>query len=292
MKIAIYGNTDNKNTLRIVQNYICNKESDSRIILYKPLYDIIYKNGCSFENVTSFSSSEDLIGLADYLFSFGGDGTMLRTISFIKDSGIPVLGFNTGRLGFLSSFPNDAVNEAIEKIKNDDYKIEKRSVLNINSELFEDELYNYALNDFVIQRSNNPSMIKFKVSINDDFLNTYWADGLIVSTTTGSTAYSLSCGGPILVPQSRVFVITPIAPHNLNVRPIVVSSDSEIKIELEEDSGNYVTTLDTTSKDFNKNGIFSITKANHSISLIRFDGHDFFETLRNKLSWGIDKRNV
>lgn len=230
-------------------------------------------------------------GQADFLLSFGGDGTILETIAFVRNSGIPILGINTGRLGFLAGVTvEEAVAHAVERLKARQYSLDKRSLLKLEAktELFGD--VNYALNEFTVQRESS-AMMTVHTSVNGEFLNSYWADGLIVATPTGSTAYSLSCGGPLMVPDARSFVITPLSPHNLNVRPLILPEDSVITLKVEGRSPHYLATLDARSARFTEDVELTIRKEDFKISLVRFSDQHFFHTIREKLIWGHDARN-
>ncbi len=238
-----------------------------------------------------FTGRTDLPLHTDMLFSFGGDGTMLDTITFVGNSNIPIIGINLGRLGFLAAISEDDVDDALSSLVQGSYTIEKRSLLHLdaNIPLFGDSPF--GLNEFTIHRKDSSSMIKIHTYLNGEFLNTYWADGLIVATPTGSTGYSLSCGGPVVFPQASNFVITPVAPHNLNLRSIVVPDDGIISFEVEGRSDTFLCTLDSRSETITSDTQLAIRKENFSISLVRPHDHNFLKTIRQKLYWGIDKRN-
>lgn len=225
------------------------------------------------------------------MISIGGDGTLLDTITLIQNSGIPVLGINTGRLGFLSAISTDEISYASKALISGDYAIDNRSMLQLYSppELFGD--FNYALNELTVLKRDNSSMIKIKAYVDEQFLNTYWADGLIISTPTGSTGYSLSCGGPIISPESKTFVITPIATHNLTVRPIVIPDSAVVKLQISGRTQDYLLTLDSRSRPMSTTEELFIKRAPFSINLIGIGQKDFYKTIRNKLAWGLDKRN-
>lgn len=238
-----------------------------------------------------FTGRMDLPLHTDMLFSFGGDGTMLDTITFVGNSNIPIIGINLGRLGFLAAISEEDVDDALSSLVQGSYTIEKRSLLHLdaNIPLFGDSPF--GLNEFTIHRKDSSSMIKIHTYLNGEFLNTYWADGLIVATPTGSTGYSLSCGGPVVFPQASNFVITPVAPHNLNLRSIVVPDDGIISFEVEGRSDTFLCTLDSRSETITSDTQLAIRKENFSISLVRPHEHNFLKTIRQKLYWGIDKRN-
>jgi NAD+ kinase len=231
---------------------------------------------------------KDNVGL-DVLISVGGDGTILDTLQLVRDSRIPVLSINTGRLGFLAGIATDELEFAIDELEKGNYILEPRSLLNLesNQKIFD---FNYGLNDFVIHKKETSSMIVVHAYLNGEFLNSYWSDGLIVSTPTGSTGYSLSCGGPIIFPKSDSFVITPIAPHNLNVRPVVVSDDVVISFEIEARASSYLASLDSRSQSITEEVNMAVRKADFPLILMRLSNVNFMDTLRSKLNWGYDKR--
>ncbi len=228
--------------------------------------------------------------LADVLICVGGDGTILDTLSIVRDTGVPILALNTGRLGFLADVQLENLQHALDDIEKGNYSIEPRSLLQLDSShpLFD---YNFALNDFVIHKKETSSMIVVHTYLNGEFLNSYWSDGLIISTPTGSTGYSLSCGGPIIFPKSDSFVITPIAPHNLNVRPVVVSDDVVISFEIEGRASSYLASMDARSQSISGEVNMAIRKSDHKLNLMRLSNIHFLDTLRSKLHWGFDRRN-
>ncbi|MEI6123009.1 MAG: NAD kinase [Bacteroidota bacterium] len=262
-----------------------------KITIYKPFFEQLFNNHLISADTETFLNHHDLGKSVDYLFSIGGDGTLLKTITLIKDSGIPILGFNTGRLGFLSSISREEISETIENILNKNFIIEKRSLIKIENpqNLFGED--NFALNEITVHKRDSSSMILIHAYINTVFLNTYWADGLIISTPTGSTAYSLSCGGPILTPDSANFILTPIAIHNLTVRPIVVPDDVTINLKVEGRIDNYLVTLDSNNVVTSSSIELEIKKEKFQINFIYFKNKPFFSTIREKLMWGWDKRN-
>ena len=227
----------------------------------------------------------------DLVFSLGGDGTFLETILMVGDKEIPTLGINMGRLGFLASIAKDYIKESLYLLFKNQYKIEKRSLIKMESDL---DLFNgksFALNECAILRKDLSSMIRVKSYINDQYLNTYWADGLMVATPTGSTGYSLSCGGPLMMPDAKDFVITPVSPHNLNVRPLIVNDDSELRFEIETRERSYLISLDSRSETIERDLEIIVKKAPFYGRLVKIDGINFPDTIRNKLGWGFDKRN-
>lgn len=227
----------------------------------------------------------------DVLVSVGGDGTILDSVRKVSQSGTPILGVNTGRLGFLSSTPFEELEQAFLKVKNGEFQVDHRTLVKAetNDNLFGDD--NYALNEVSVHKSATSSMVVVNAYLDDFFLNTYWADGLIISTPTGSTGYSLSTGGPIVAPGTNNFIITPIAPHNLNVRPLVVSDDRKITLKIEDTDPNFMISLDSQSQVVKSHVELQVSKAEFQVGLVRFGPNDYFDTLRGKLMWGIDRRN-
>jgi NAD+ kinase len=242
-------------------------------------------------NPTLFNTHEDVSGNVDIMLSIGGDGTFLETISVIRDSGIPVLGINTGRLGFLASTSRDNIKASLSDIKDGKYRLQTRSLLKLctDDKLFGED--NFALNELTVHKKETSSMITIHTYIGDLYLNSYWADGLIVATPTGSTAYSLSCGGPIMVPGSTDFVITPIAPHNLNVRPVVVPDARTIRLKIEGRGNKFLCSLDSRSVTIDSAIELTVKKAEFQINVIQTEGQNFLNTIRNKMMWGLDRRN-
>lgn len=240
----------------------------------------------------TFTSCEDLkAGSVELLISLGGDGTILDTLSFIKDSNIPIAGVNLGRLGFLSSIDKNMIAEAIEALIHGNYELDERTVLHLESNIPVFNGLNYAINDCTISKRDTSSMIVVHTYINGEFLNSYWADGLIISTPTGSTGYSLSCGGPIIFPNSGNFVITPIAPHNLTMRPMVIPDDAVLSFEIEGRGEYFLCTLDSRFEPVTKKHRLAVKKADFTINVARLFERNFLTTLRDKLGWGIDSRN-
>ncbi len=227
----------------------------------------------------------------DFLISVGGDGTLLESVRKVGRSGIPILGVNAGRMGFLASTPHENLDAALDNLINGNFFVAKRSLVKVESEdgIFGDR--NYALNEISVHKNATSSMIIVHAYLDDFFLNSYWADGLIVSTPTGSTGYSLSVGGPIVSPITQNLVITPIAPHNLNVRPLVVDENRIIKLKVEATEPDFLISLDSESTTIDQSTAIEISKADFRVGLVRFEKHDYFDTLRNKLMWGIDRRN-
>lgn len=292
MKIAIYGREFNNSVLPYVQEVFNVLEQEQiPILVYKKYLDFIKDKIKLPSHVETFSKHADLLGRTDVLLSLGGDGTMLDTLALIRDSGLPVVGINFGRLGFLASINKEEIKKAIHALKNKEYAIDQRTMISLESthDLFGEE--NFALNDITIHRRDNSAMMIIHAYMNNEFVNSYWADGLIIATPTGSTAYSLSCGGPIIYPNSQNFVITPIAPHNLNVRPVIVPDDVSLTFEVEVRSAKFLVSCDSRTETVDRSVKITLNKAKFHVNLIRLNNETYLTTLRNKLLWGIDTRN-
>jgi NAD+ kinase len=242
-------------------------------------------------NTTTFSSSDDLTSEIEFIISLGGDGTLLDTITLVRDKKISIMGVNFGRLGFLASIGQHEMKDAVKAIANRNYVLDKRTMIHVDANIPLFGNVPYGLNEFAIHKRDVDAMIKIHAYLNGEFLNSYWADGLLVATPTGSTGYSLSCNGPVVFPESGSFVITPVSPHNLNVRPIVVPDDNIISFEIESRSDDIICSLDSRRELVSKNIQLAIRKESFEISLVRLRENNFLQTLRNKLSWGLDKRN-
>ncbi len=242
-------------------------------------------------DIATFALSEDLDKDVEFIISLGGDGTLLDTVTLVRNKKISIMGINFGRLGFLASINREAVRGAVKALANRTYVIDKRTMIHVDADLPLFGNTPYALNEFSVHKRDTAPMIKIHTYLNGEFLNTYWADGLIVATPTGSTGYSLSCGGPVVFPESGSFVITPVAPHNLNVRPIVVPDNNIISFEIESRSENIICALDSRREIVGKNVQLAVRKEAFSINLLRLSENNFLQTLQNKLTWGLDKRN-
>ena len=292
MRIALFGTNFSENLDKYIQHLI-NKLESEKVEIYVEQFFLNYlREKMRFKNkVLTFTNHEDLKDKADILFSIGGDGTLLSAVSFVRNSGIPILGINTGRLGFISSVAPDQIEQAVNDVLNKNYKTNKRTLLTLktSNNLFKNK--NFALNEVAVLKKDTSSMIKIEAYVDDEFLNTYWADGLIVSTPTGSTGYSLSCGGPIIAPGTNNIIITPIAQHNLNVRPIVINHNSTVKLKVEDRDELALVSLDSCSRAFDSSVELTIKKANFKINLIEPQNNTFISTVRQKLMWGSDKRN-
>lgn len=292
MKIGIYGREFNDSFIPNIQT-LFNTLSlfDSTVFVYEPFHRYLNDRISLDSEPQFFNHHSEIKDKLDLLLSIGGDGTFLETIHIVRDSGIPILGINTGRLGFLASTYKDDIENALQFIKEGKFRLQTRSLIKLETEenLFGEE--NYALNELTVHKKDTSSMITIHTYIGDLYLNSYWADGLIVSTPTGSTAYSLSCGGPIMVPGATDFVITPIAPHNLNVRPVVVPDDRTIRLKIEGRGRDYLCSLDSKSVTIDSAIELQVKKASFKINVVQTDEQNFLNTIRNKMMWGLDRRN-
>jgi NAD+ kinase len=292
MKVAIYGRSFDDSYSEHIQKLFDQIVSFGwDITVYEPYFSYLKPRLNIDDNFETFKKHKHIVNDVDILISIGGDGTFLETIHLVKDSGIPILGVNTGRLGFLASTQKDDIEDVLIEIKEGKYRLQTRSLLKMesNGDLFNDE--NYALNELTVHKKDSSSMITIHTYIDDLYLNSYWADGLIVATPTGSTAYSLSCGGPILVPGARDFIITPIAPHNLNVRPVVVPDSRKITLKIEGRSKEFLCSMDSNSTTIDSETEIVITTADFRINIIQTENQNFLNTIRNKMMWGLDRRN-
>jgi NAD+ kinase len=291
MTIAVYARNTNDNYPDYLEQLVLlSAQEKFKLVVYKPYLEFLNANFNTAFTLNTFTTSAELIKQADYVISFGGDGTMLETLEFVRKSGIPVLGVNTGRLGFLATVYKEDFIKSIQLLINEKFTLDKRELIELDNECNCFNEVNYALNEFTIHKKESSAMINIDTYVNGIFLNSYFADGLIISTPTGSTAYSLSCGGPIMVPDSDNFIITPIAPHNLNVRPIVISNNKTISFKVSGRSDSFNVSLDSRSQTIKNQSELIIRKADFRFNMINLEGQHFFETLRNKLLWGIDKR--
>jgi NAD+ kinase len=292
MNVALFGKSITSNDIPYVQGLVdWLDRKGGKVLVYRPFLNVLRDKINFPEHSGSFTLQSDIIGKVDYLFSIGGDGTLLDTIPIIGDSGIPILGINMGRLGFLSSISKEEIIPAVEAILEKKYFLDQRTLLRLDSPEGLFGAFNYALNDLTIYRTSPLSILTIHSYINNEFLNTYWADGLIVATPTGSTAYSLSCTGPIITPDSANFVITPIASHNLTVRPIVIPDNSVIKIVVEGREIDCFVGLDSRNQKLGNSIELVVRKEDFKINLLRMSNKNFFQTIREKLKWGLDIRN-
>jgi NAD+ kinase len=292
MKVAIYGIEFQKTVIPYVEQlFKLLKSRNVEVWVFKE-FDFFLSTFMEYDSHNTYKSRFDLPSDIDFMLSLGGDGTMLSAVSILRDSEIPITGINLGRLGFLASINKNHIEQALDLLLNQEYSIEKRTLLSVEADGI--ELFNgdrFALNDVTVLKRDSSAMITVNVYLNGEILNAYWADGIIFATPTGSTAYSLSCGGPIILPGSGNFVITPVSPHNLNVRPLVISDKDRLTVEIESRSDTFLLSCDSRTCDLKTSVRLKITKADFNINLIRLKEESFFSTLRQKLLWGLDTRN-
>ncbi len=292
MKVAIYSrglDIEQENPLLILLEELAKHQTE--VLLFNTLMEQFHIPEHLSRSLISFGGSEDLDDSIDCLISLGGDGTMLDAVTLVKEKNIPLLGINFGRLGFLASISKEDLAIAVDALVNHTFLIDKRTLIHLDSNmpLFTDAPF--ALNEFAIYKRDTSPMIKIHTYMNGEFLNTYWADGLIVATPTGSTGYNLSCNGPIVFPDSSSLVITPVAPHNLNVRSIVIPDNNVISFEVEGRADQFICAMDARREIVPKTVQLAIRKENFGVNLVRLNENTFLSTLRTKLTWGLDKRN-
>ena len=290
MKIALYIAFQNKSSIDCCKEIIDLISDDNQLIVDSKLKNEIDKNRS--DNLIFFDSNESIDSDIDFVFAVGGDGTILRSITYVKDSDIPILGVNTGRLGFLTSVQKESISDAISNIKNNKFSVINRTVLKVNLSSLNNTFsnYPYALNEVTIQRKDSTSLLNISCQINDKYLTNYWSDGLIISTPTGSTGYSLSNGGSIVSPESNVILLNPIAPHNINMRSLVIPDNSNIKLNIEGDNEINLS-VDSRMYSISSSNQIEILKSSFTIKTIKFDDDNFYKRLREKLFWGQDMRN-
>jgi NAD+ kinase len=289
--IAIFGKTINpKNLPYIAEMFNQLKHFGLKYVVEESYAKLLHENNLQIDADT-YSNFDEIRTQTEVLFSLGGDGTILEAITSIQHTETPILGINFGRLGFLANVGKDQIQQAIDIVAKGKYLIDKRSLLELhcNEPIFKD--FPYALNEMTVQRKDQSSMITVHTYLNGELLNDYWADGLIISTPTGSTGYSLSCGGPIIYPTSGNFVLTPIAPHNLNVRPIIVSDDVVLSFEVTGRGNSFLCTLDSRFASIDSSFELAVKKASFGVRLVRLTDMNFISSLKNKLNWGMDQRN-
>ena len=292
MIIALFSQEINESTKNVFNSFFLSDHAkQSKFFIEKNILDAL-KNTDNL-NLIPFETSNDLDSSIDIMVSIGGDGTFLRSIEFVRDLHIPVMGINTGNLGFLATSKKENINDSINKIFEKDFKVENRTLIKVNYKEIgiSDSIFPYALNEVSVVRKDTTSMINIKTSLDGNHLNTYWADGLIVSTPTGSTGYSLSCGGPVISPTSGSFVLTPISPHNLNVRPLVISDLTKIELSVSGREKNHLLSIDSKIFTIKNDTTIKIEKANFNFKIAHFSNNSFYESLKEKLLWGKDKRN-
>lgn len=293
MKIAIYSRFLKKGHIPFVQIlFDILAQRDAELFIFEEYYKSFDDQIKIQQKLEFFKEHEDFkVQNIDFMISLGGDGTILDVVTIVRDTGVPIMGINLGRLGFLAMIEKTRIEQAFDAIYSDSFILDQRSILYLESSpsIFGDK--NFALNDFTILKRDTSSMVIIHTYVNGEFLNSYWADGIIVATPTGSTGYSLSCGGPIIFPKSGNFIITPVAPHNLNVRPIVLSDNAVISFEVEGRAKNFLCTLDSRYETIDTHFQLAVRKADFQVNLVRFTDRNFLYMIREKLKWGIDSRN-
>lgn len=293
MTIGVYGRSIRSEHVPVVRELfeLIEKRKGAEVRLHSAYKEKLRERIPEAASMASFEEGEALEERIDKLISIGGDGTLLDTIAFVRDSGIPILGLNTGRLGFLAQTSEEDLENAVEALLSDDHELDPRSLVSLRKPASLFGANDIALNEFTLLKKDSSSMVTVHVYLDGEYLNCYWADGLIVATPTGSTAYSMSCGGPILAPDASDLIITPVAAHNLNIRPLVVPDKSRISLELEGREDRALATLDSRSATVEGKTLLELQKADFTVDLVKLRGQRFPETLRNKLLWGMDKRN-
>mgnify|MGYP001627773234 CR=1 FL=1 len=294
MKIGIYGQFYHENSEVYIQMLLnALQERDADVHIEANFLNIINKNQDITKSFSEFSTFTKLDKSFDYFFSIGGDGTILKAVTFVTDLGIPIVGINTGRLGFLATIQKEEMTASLNQILEGEYTISERSLLTVETFPKSKEIapLNFALNEVAVNRRNTTSMIKVETLVNNKYLTSYWSDGLIIATPTGSTGYSLSCGGPIIDPQTNSFVLTPIAPHNLNARPLVIPDCSTVSLKVSGREKTFLVSMDSRIATLENETQIIIKKAPFTIKLLQLHDDSFIKTLRKKLLWGEDKRN-
>ena len=294
MKIAIYGQYYQNDTRPIIRDiFVFFNANNVELVIEEKFLEILYKEEILKKEYKTFASYKELDSSFDVFLSIGGDGTILRSATFVRDSGIPILGINAGRLGFLATVPKDNIQEFLQLVIDKNYIISARTLLSLETSTKNAALeeINFALNEITVSRKDTTAMITVETSLNGEYLNSYWADGLIIATPTGSTGYSLSCGGPVLTPDVKSLVITPIAPHNLTARPLVITDETEIELKVSGREDQYLISLDSRITSVDNNTVLKIKKTDFKINMIEIHDETFLKTLRKKMLWGEDKRN-
>lgn len=293
MKVAIFGQYYQNDTRPIIKDiFVFFNRNQVEMVIEENFLKILYEEKIVEKQYKTFSSHTDLDNSFSILISIGGDGTILRAATYVRDSGIPILGVNAGRLGFLAKVQKESIESFLQIVLEKKYSITERTLLSMAcSPTLAQMNVDFAMNEVAVSRKDTTSMITIETFLNGEYLNSYWADGLIIATPTGSTGYSLSCGGPILTPDVKALVITPIAPHNLNARPLVIPDDTEITLKVSGREEQYLVSLDSRITSVNNNSVLKIKKTPFRINMVEIPEETFFKTLRNKLLWGEDKRN-
>jgi len=293
MKVGIYGQFYHEDSGKYIQLLLELLDANSvEVVIEKNFLELIHQHESIKKSYSHFSTFKELDKTYDLFFSIGGDGTILKTVTYVRDLGIPIVGINTGRLGFLATIRKGNLENSVKEIFKGNYSVSSRNLLEISSNNnYDFDGVNFALNEITVSRKNTTSMITVHTKVNDEFLTSYWADGLIVSTPTGSTGYSLSCGGPIIMPETSSFLLTPIAPHNLNMRPLVIPNTYKLSLQISGREEEHLISLDSRTHILpNETEIF-IKKANFKINMVQLNDESFLKTLREKMFWGEDKRN-
>jgi len=294
MKVAIFGQYYQNDTRPIIRDiFVFFNANNVEMVIEERFLEILYEQEIVKKTYKTFSTYKCLDSSFDILVSIGGDGTILRAATYVRDSGIPIIGINAGRLGFLAKVQKENIETFLQIVIEKNYTISQRTLLSLECSPENDEIneLNFAMNEVTVSRKDTTSMITIETFLNGEYLNSYWADGLIISTPTGSTGYSLSCGGPVLTPDVKGLVITPIAPHNLNARPLVIPDNTEIKLKVSGREEQYLVSLDSRIATLNNNSELIIRKTPFQINMVEIPEETFLKTLRNKLLWGEDKRN-
>ncbi len=292
MKVAIYSRVLDGSQQKDIQLFFDELSNEGIVpVVYQHFLEQLKGNISLPDTTESFTHSQDLSEKIDFFVSLGGDGTLLDAVTLVRNKNIPIVGINFGRLGFLASIGRDEMSDAVKALARRSYILDKRSLIHLDANLPLFGEIPFGLNEFAIHKQDVASMIKIRTYLNGELLNTYWADGLILATPTGSTAYNLSCQGPVVFPDACSFVITPIAPHHLNVRPIVVPDNTIISFEIDSRTPEIICALDSRKEIVNKSVLLAVRKESFMLSLVRLNENNFLQTLRNKLSWGVDKRN-
>ena len=293
MKIAIYIRQYTAENESILQQLFSLFTPDDQVYIEQEILSELQQRSDTFNSAKSFASFEDLNPSYDVMLTIGGDGTLLKGITYVRSLQTPILGINAGRLGFLATAHKDDLPNVLEQLRKGDYQVVERSVIEA---VFADtgepvDTVNFALNEITVTRKNTASMITVDTELNGDYLCSYWADGLIIATPTGSTGYSLSCAGPVILPTAKNFVLTPIAPHNLSARPVIIPEDAEVKLSISGREKKFLMSLDSHIKSIPNKQSIIVRKAPFVVKMIRLEGDSFIKTLRTKLLWGEDKRN-
>jgi len=292
MKIAIFGKKFNESfnaSLSSLFNKLC--QHNAEIYIYEPFYNYLCSNkSFTLCSVKLYNHPEEITSDFNFIISLGGDGTFLETVQYIRNTGVPVIGINTGRLGFLANIAAEEIDSSIDSLFAGNYELEKRSLIEFLNNRNPFSSFPFGLNEITVQKRDT-SLITIETYVGENYLSTYWTDGLIISTPTGSTAYSMSVGGPILAPDCKALIISPIASHNLTVRPIVITDNLEIKLKIEARAGSFMATIDSRSHEFNSGTEINLKLASFAINMVKLNDHSIYNTIRKKLMWGADIRN-